>query len=154
MLDYHSQLTQKNLPAPQRADYHKWLRHYFDFCIRTGEPIDRPESGKKLNQKSISMQQTQVSRQSAHAAIAIYYESKGVLPATPRPVERHNDPIPTTQTGKSWQSVYDKLAPFPVCDAAIKHPVSGEQQNQRFAFYNSLEQKSACKTIVIFKPYE
>lgn len=109
MLDYHSQLTQRNLPAPQRADYHKWLRYYFDFCIRNGEPVDHPASYEKFDQKLIGMQQADVSRQSAQAAIAIYYESKGLLPTLPRPVEPCNDPKPATQTGKSWESVYEKL---------------------------------------------
>jgi hypothetical protein len=109
MLDYHSRLTQKNLPAKQRADYHKWLRYYFDFCIRNGEPLDHPESCEKFDQKLIGMQQTEASRQTARAAIAIYYESKGVLPSRPCPVEPRNEPITTAQTGQSWESIYEGL---------------------------------------------
>lgn len=33
LLDYQPRLIQQNISAHQCANFHKWQRYYFDFCI-------------------------------------------------------------------------------------------------------------------------
>jgi hypothetical protein len=35
---YERRLVQAQVPAPQRPDYHKWTRFYFDFCQKYAHP--------------------------------------------------------------------------------------------------------------------
>lgn len=109
VLDYQSRLIQQNISARQRADFHKWLRYYFDFCVNHGVPVNSPDSLIKFDHKLAEMQQTEDNRQLARAAITLYYDSKGVLPVATPPAQCQSELVPATQTGKSWQSVYETL---------------------------------------------
>ncbi len=100
LLDYQSRLIQQNLSPRQRADFHKWLRYYFDFCVNRGVPVDNPDSFIKFDQKSIEMQQTEDNRQLARAAITLFYDSKGVLPVATPPAQPQGDLVPTALTGQ------------------------------------------------------
>jgi len=80
LLDYQSRLIQQNISPRQRADFHKWLRYYFDFCVNHGVPVDNPDSFRRFDQKLIETRWTEENRLSARAAITLFYDSKGVLP--------------------------------------------------------------------------
>lgn len=109
LLDYQSRLIQQNISPRQRADFHKWLRYYFDFCVNHGVPADNPDSFTKFDQKLNEMQQTEANRQLARAAITIFYDSKDVLPKATPPAQIQGDLVPTALTGQDWPSVYKVL---------------------------------------------
>jgi len=42
--DFERGLDEMRVPTPQRSDYRKWVRFYFDFCHKYGHPSHSPTS--------------------------------------------------------------------------------------------------------------
>lgn len=74
---FQTLLAQTGVPINQRPYYHKWLRYYLDFChkyqLEPSEKCHFPPFDEKLRSKN----QSEMQRQQARRAIAIYY--KGIV---------------------------------------------------------------------------
>jgi hypothetical protein len=42
--DFERRLDEMRAPTPQRSDYRKWVRFYFDFCHKYGHSVGAPAS--------------------------------------------------------------------------------------------------------------
>ena len=61
LANFERRLDAMRVPPPQRPDYRKWVRFYFDFCHKyghsTGAPASRGPSLAKLASKNQSVAQ-------------------------------------------------------------------------------------------------
>ena len=82
---FEAQLNQRNVPDRQRHDFHKWLRFYLDFCNKYDSNPKLTASFAAFDEKLQSKDQSEIQRQQARRAIAIYYRMVGAIksPTTP-----------------------------------------------------------------------
>jgi hypothetical protein len=74
---YQTMLAQAGVPINQRPYYHKWLRYYLDFCHKYHLKPTEKRHFSTFDEKLRSKNQSEMQRQQARKAIAIYY--KGVI---------------------------------------------------------------------------
>lgn len=69
---YQSLLVQRSIPAPNRAQYQKWLRYYLDFCHKYRFEATDKNSFSAFHQKLVEKGQSESLRRQAHDAIQVY----------------------------------------------------------------------------------
>lgn len=82
---FEAQLNLRNVPDQQRRDFHKWLRFYLDFCNKYNSNPKLTASFAAFDEKLQSKGQSEIQRQQARRAVAIYYKMVGTIksPSTP-----------------------------------------------------------------------
>ena len=83
-------LDEARVPSPQRADYRKWVRFYFDFCTKYGHPVAAPASRGPFLAKLASKNQSVAQRRQASAAVGLLLQ-----PASRAPEPGASPPPPT-----------------------------------------------------------
>ena len=88
--NFERRLDAMRVPPPQRPDYRKWVRFYFDFCHKYGHSAGAPASRGPFLAKLAAKNQSVAQRSQASAAVGLLLESApepGVTrlspPATP-----------------------------------------------------------------------
>src|SRR5439155_4036805 len=76
-------LDRARMPTTQRADYHKWVRFYLDFCHKYGQPPASPTSLGPFLTKLASKGQSVVQRNQASVAVRLHIRPAGPQAATP-----------------------------------------------------------------------
>jgi hypothetical protein len=77
------------VPPPQRPDYRKWVRFYFDFCHKYGHSTGAPASRGPFLAKLASKNQSVAQRSQASAAVGLLLES------APEPCATRPSPLAT-----------------------------------------------------------
>ncbi len=72
---YETLLARKGVPAEQHPYYHKWLRYYLDFCHKYALEPTEPRSFPPFDEKLRTRNQSDLQRQQARHAVAIYHEA-------------------------------------------------------------------------------
>src|ERR1039458_904951 len=73
--DVGRRLDEMRVPPPQRPDYRKWVRFYFDFCHKYGHCAGAPASRGPFLAKLASKNQSVAQRSQASAAVGLLLES-------------------------------------------------------------------------------
>ena len=73
--DFERRLDEMRVPPPQRPDYRKWVRFYFDFCHKYGHCTGAPASRGPFLAKLASKNQSVAQRSQASAAVGLLLES-------------------------------------------------------------------------------
>jgi len=68
--NFERRLDAMRVPPPQRPDYRKWVRFYFDFCHKYGHSTGAPASRGPFLAKLASKNQSVAQRSQASAAVA------------------------------------------------------------------------------------
>ena len=68
---YERRLERAQVPASQRADYHKWTRFYLDFCHKYGHGPRSPTSLGPFLSKLAARNQSVEQRHQAAQAISL-----------------------------------------------------------------------------------
>ena len=72
--DFERRLDGMRVPPPQRPDYRKWVRFYFDFCHKYGHSTGAPASRGPFLAKLASKNQSVAQRSQASAAVGLLLE--------------------------------------------------------------------------------
>ena len=70
---YSKELAQKQIPNWQHPYYLKWLRYYFDFCLKYGHDASLSKSLPLFLDKLYEKKQTEAQRDQAARAVHLYY---------------------------------------------------------------------------------
>jgi hypothetical protein len=73
--DFERRLDEMRVPTPQRSDYRKWVRFYFDFCHKYGHSVGAPASHGPFLAKLTSKNQSVAQRSQASAAVGLLFQS-------------------------------------------------------------------------------
>ena len=68
---FERRLDRARVPAPQRPDYHKWVRFYFHFCYKYSQPPASPNTLGPFLTKLASKNQSVAQRSQASAAVRL-----------------------------------------------------------------------------------
>ena len=71
---YETLLALKDAPS-EHPYYHKWLRYYLDFCHKYALEPTEPGSFPPFDEKLRTRNQSDLQRQQARHAVAIYHEA-------------------------------------------------------------------------------
>jgi integron integrase len=66
-------LKQRNVPLAARNDYRKWLRYFFDFCVKYQPPASKSEQVRLFIEKLRSKNQTADQQKQAADAVSIFF---------------------------------------------------------------------------------
>ena len=91
------------MPPPERPDYRKWVRFYFDFCHKYGQAADSPASRGPFLAKLASMNQSVAQRSQASAAVGLLLQSAAgprATPPLPAAAPAHRPPRPPGGDGQ------------------------------------------------------
>lgn len=115
---FDAQLDHRNVPDPQRRDFHKWLRFYLDFCNKYDSNPRLTASFAAFDEKLQSKGQDETQRRQARQAIAIYYRMVGAVQS---PSSRAIDPLPHKPSASTRLG---ELSPVPLNQARLMLPIS------------------------------
>jgi len=73
--NFERRLDAMRVPPPQRPDYRKWARFYFDFCHKYGHSTGAPASRGPFLAKLASKNQSVTQRSQASAAVELLVQS-------------------------------------------------------------------------------
>jgi len=73
--NFERRLDAMRVPPPQRPDYRKWVRFYFDFCHKYGHSTGAPASRGPFLAKLASKNQSVAQRSQASAAVELLVQS-------------------------------------------------------------------------------
>src|ERR1019366_1426197 len=90
--NFERRLDAMRVPPPQRPDYRKWVRFYFDFCHKYGHSTGAPASRGPFLATLASKNQSVAQRNQASAAVGL------LLQLAPEPGATRPPP-PATPTG-------------------------------------------------------
>ena len=82
--NFERRLDGMRVPLPQRPDYRKWVRFYFDFCHKYGHSAGASASRGPFLAKLASKNQPVAQRSQASAAVGLLLQS-GLEPGATRP---------------------------------------------------------------------
>ena len=85
-VDFERRLDEMGVAAPQRPDYRKWVRFYFDFCHKYGHAVGAAGSRGPFLAKLASKNQSVAQRSQASAAVGLRFQSAleaGAKPPSP-----------------------------------------------------------------------
>ena len=81
---YERRLERAQVPAPQRPDYHRWIRFYLDFCRRHEHPPRALTSvGPFLSKLAAKNQSVEQRHQAAHAIKLLLASAAEASPSLP-----------------------------------------------------------------------
>jgi Phage integrase, N-terminal SAM-like domain len=84
---FERRLDEMRVPPPQRPDYRKWVRFYFDFCHKYGHCASAPTSRGPFLAKLASKNQSVAQRSQASAAVGLLFpcapEAGAIRPSPP-----------------------------------------------------------------------
>ncbi|MEE9322232.1 MAG: integron integrase [Granulosicoccus sp.] len=125
---YQSLLVKSSVSSSERANYHKWLRYYLDFCHKYQFGADNKNSFSSFNKKLAEKLQSEPQRRQAHDAIRIFFrlisnENHLLQPSTPRTLATAASTTPPppgasrktpvveggNHSGQDWTQVYAAL---------------------------------------------
>jgi hypothetical protein len=72
--NFERRLNGMRVPPPQRPDYRKWVRFYFEFCHKYGHSTGAPASRGPFLAKLASKNQSVTQRSQASAAVGLLLE--------------------------------------------------------------------------------
>src|ERR1039458_4449353 len=81
--DFERRLDEMRVPPPQRPDYRKWVRFYFDFCHKYGHSPGAPASRGLFLAKLASKNQSEAQQSQASIAVGLLFQSAPEAGAKP-----------------------------------------------------------------------
>src|SRR5437867_7761409 len=122
-LAYERRLEGAQVPASQRADYHKWTRFYLDFCHKYGLGPRSPTSLGPFLSKLAARKQSVEQRNQAAQAISLLSKTLAAYRLWVGKFQGFVRSRPTLQLGAN------EVRGF-LSELAVRHGVAASTQNQ------------------------
>lgn len=111
---FHAALVKNKVHPNSYPYYHRWLRFYFDFCVKYHHEKSNKESLPLFIKKLEDKNQAEMQRKQAAHAVSIYYGFKESLNDKSPAVKNKNKiistkKVETTTTHSDRRPVYNKL---------------------------------------------
>jgi hypothetical protein len=111
---FHAALVKNKVHPNSYPYYHRWLRFYFDFCLKYYYEKSNKESLPLFIKKLEEKKQAEMQRKQAAHAVSIYYGLQESHSDKSPVVKNKNEIISTkkveqTTTTSDWRPVYNKL---------------------------------------------